>query len=276
MRVRFAGFGGQGVVLCGFILGKAAMYDGKNSIHTQSYGSASRGALTKSDVQIAEGEIHDLICEELDVLVVLSQQSYGEYRSELLPEGLLFYESDLVSVEPSDAEAGHGAGVNRQITLAQLLHLPGEANEVALGPFLEIRRVSFVAGSALIPSLDPLSLAALPLIEGFVHDEKPHRVTEIQQIGRGWIVAHPDGIASQFLEDLQPPFPDLNRHGRAQCARVVVNAQTLDLHAYTVEREPFVRVKVEAPNAERSPVVIHDLVVGLDLGVEPVEIRMVR
>jgi 2-oxoglutarate ferredoxin oxidoreductase subunit gamma len=111
MRVRFAGFGGQGVVLCGFILGKAAMYDGKNSIHTQSYGSASRGALTKSDVQIAEGEIHDLICEELDVLVVLSQQSYGEYRSELLPEGLLFYESDLVSVEPSDVEAGHGAGV---------------------------------------------------------------------------------------------------------------------------------------------------------------------
>ena len=46
MRVRFAGFGGQGVVLCGYILGKAAMLDGLNAIHTQSYGSASRGRLT--------------------------------------------------------------------------------------------------------------------------------------------------------------------------------------------------------------------------------------
>ena len=59
MRLRFAGFGGQGVVLCGFIIGKAAMLDGKNSIHTQSYGSASRGGLTKSDVGIEDGEIYD-------------------------------------------------------------------------------------------------------------------------------------------------------------------------------------------------------------------------
>ena len=33
MRLRFAGFGGQGVVLCGFIFGKAAMFEGLNSIH---------------------------------------------------------------------------------------------------------------------------------------------------------------------------------------------------------------------------------------------------
>ena len=61
MKLRFAGFGGQGVVLCGFIFGKAAMFEGKNSIHTQSYGSASRGGLTKSDVAIESGEIYDLI-----------------------------------------------------------------------------------------------------------------------------------------------------------------------------------------------------------------------
>ena len=66
MRLRFAGFGGQGVVLCGFIFGKAAMLDGKNSIHTQSYGSASRGGLTKSDVVIEEGEIYDLVHDEVD------------------------------------------------------------------------------------------------------------------------------------------------------------------------------------------------------------------
>ena len=84
MRLRFAGFGGQGVVLCGFIFGKAAMLDGKNSMHTQSYGSASRGGLTTSDVGIQDGEIYDLVYEELDVLVAMSQQSYDAYRGALV------------------------------------------------------------------------------------------------------------------------------------------------------------------------------------------------
>jgi 2-oxoglutarate ferredoxin oxidoreductase subunit gamma len=95
-RLRFAGFGGQGVVLCGYIVGKAAMLDGLNSIHTQSYGSASRGGLTRSDVVISEGEIYDLINEELDVLVAMSQQSYDAFASMLSSEGYLYFESDLV------------------------------------------------------------------------------------------------------------------------------------------------------------------------------------
>ena len=111
MRVRFSGFGGQGVVLCGFIFGKAAMLDGKNSVQTQSYGSASRGGLTKSDVGIESGEIYDLANDKLDVLVTFSQQSYDRYRGDLLADGRLFYESDLV--RPGDEPAGRafGAGV---------------------------------------------------------------------------------------------------------------------------------------------------------------------
>jgi 2-oxoglutarate ferredoxin oxidoreductase subunit gamma len=106
MRLRFAGFGGQGVVLCGFIFGKAAMFDGKNSIHTQSYGSASRGGLTTSDVVIEEGEIYDLVHDEADVLVTMSQQSYDAYRGALVDGGSLFFESDLVTpVEDDDARS---------------------------------------------------------------------------------------------------------------------------------------------------------------------------
>ncbi len=111
MRVRFSGFGGQGVVLCGFIFGKAAMLDGKSSVQTQSYGSASRGGLTRSDVGIESGEIHDLANEEIDVLVTLSQQSYGAFRGILKEGGTLFYESDLVQVEEESGSPAHGVGV---------------------------------------------------------------------------------------------------------------------------------------------------------------------
>jgi 2-oxoglutarate ferredoxin oxidoreductase subunit gamma len=108
MRLRFAGFGGQGVVLCGFIFGKAAMLDGRNCIHTQSYGSASRGGLTKSDVGIESGEIYDLVHDEVDVLVTMSQQSYDAYRGALVEGGLLFFESDLVIPAEDDQARGFG------------------------------------------------------------------------------------------------------------------------------------------------------------------------
>jgi len=109
VKVRFAGFGGQGVVLCGYILGKAAMLDGLNAIHTQSYGSASRGGLTRSDVCISEGEIHDLALEEFDLLVALTQQSYDLFRTDLAPDGILLYESDLV--EPAEGGVARGFGL---------------------------------------------------------------------------------------------------------------------------------------------------------------------
>jgi 2-oxoglutarate ferredoxin oxidoreductase subunit gamma len=110
VRIRFAGFGGQGVGLCGFIFGKAAMLEGKNAIHTQSYGSASRGGLTKSDVGIEATEIYDLAYDELDILVTLSQQSYDKYRLELRSDGQLFYESDLVQIASDSQLKVFGTG----------------------------------------------------------------------------------------------------------------------------------------------------------------------
>jgi 2-oxoglutarate ferredoxin oxidoreductase subunit gamma len=108
MKVRFAGFGGQGIVLCGVVFGNAAMLDGKNAMQTQSYGSASRGGLTRSDVCIQADTIHDLIYDRFDVLVAMSNPSYLGFRSELAPGGHLFYESDLVEATAEDRERGHG------------------------------------------------------------------------------------------------------------------------------------------------------------------------
>ncbi|MBC8485618.1 MAG: 2-oxoacid:acceptor oxidoreductase family protein, partial [Bacteroidetes bacterium] len=50
MNIRFSGFGGQGIVLSGVLLGWAAIDSGKNAIQTQSYGSEARGGSCKCDV----------------------------------------------------------------------------------------------------------------------------------------------------------------------------------------------------------------------------------
>ena len=104
MRVRFCGFGGQGIVLAGYITGNAAVTDGKNAIQNQSYGSESRGGHCKSDVIVADGEIFELELDEIDVLVAMSQSAHDMYIEQLQPGGTVIIDSDLV--EPRKDQKG--------------------------------------------------------------------------------------------------------------------------------------------------------------------------
>jgi 2-oxoglutarate ferredoxin oxidoreductase subunit gamma len=96
MNIRFAGFGGQGIVMAGYILGHAGILDGRNALQTQSYGSESRGGACKSDVIISAGEILELAPSAVDVLVAMSQPALDKHLANLKPEGILIYDSDLV------------------------------------------------------------------------------------------------------------------------------------------------------------------------------------
>jgi 2-oxoglutarate ferredoxin oxidoreductase subunit gamma len=96
MNIRLAGFGGQGIVMAGYVLGRAGILDGRNALQTQSYGSESRGGTCKSDVIISEGEILELAPSALDVLVAMSQPALDKFVPSLKDGGVLIYDSDLV------------------------------------------------------------------------------------------------------------------------------------------------------------------------------------
>jgi 2-oxoglutarate ferredoxin oxidoreductase subunit gamma len=107
MNIRLAGFGGQGIVMAGYALGRAGILDGKNALQTQSYGSEARGGACKSDVIIASDEILELAPAALDVLVAMAQPAFDKFRSNLKEDGVLIYESDLVKPD-SDGPRGFG------------------------------------------------------------------------------------------------------------------------------------------------------------------------
>jgi 2-oxoglutarate ferredoxin oxidoreductase subunit gamma len=89
-EIRIAGFGGQGVVTVGKILGAAAaLYDKKNAVQTQSYGPESRGGACKSEVVLSDGEIHYPKVRMADVLVALSQPALDIYLKDLKAGGVL-------------------------------------------------------------------------------------------------------------------------------------------------------------------------------------------
>jgi len=94
--IRFAGFGGQGIVLSSYIMGQSAALDGKKAVQNQAYGSESRGGECRGDVIISEKEIYELEPTRYDVLVAMTQPAYEKFIPLLKPDGTLILDQDLV------------------------------------------------------------------------------------------------------------------------------------------------------------------------------------
>lgn len=96
-EIKVGGFGGQGVILSGHIIGRAAsLHDRKNSALTQSYGPEARGGACSTELVVAEEEIHNPFFDRPGILIVMSQESYNLFVPKLRRGGLMLIEEDLV------------------------------------------------------------------------------------------------------------------------------------------------------------------------------------
>jgi len=99
-ELRICGLGGQGVVLAGRILGRAAVYDGKHVVQTQSYGAEARGSAAKSEVIISDRRIGFPMVRRCDVLVAMSQSALDKHLKDLKEGGTLIVDEDMVKEVP--------------------------------------------------------------------------------------------------------------------------------------------------------------------------------
>jgi 2-oxoglutarate ferredoxin oxidoreductase subunit gamma len=100
-EIRIAGFGGQGIVLSGSVLGKAAsIYDKRFASLTQSYGPESRGGSCRAEVVIDDAPIEYPYIVNPQLQIILSQEAYNEYGGNAAPDTLVIIDSDLVKVDP--------------------------------------------------------------------------------------------------------------------------------------------------------------------------------
>jgi 2-oxoglutarate ferredoxin oxidoreductase subunit gamma len=109
--IRFAGFGGQGIILMGIAVARAAaLYDLRKSpsgdrnryaIQTQSYGPSARGGRSRCDVKISDEDIYYPFIEKAEILVIMSEQAYRKYSGDLRESGTMILDSDLVKERPS-------------------------------------------------------------------------------------------------------------------------------------------------------------------------------
>lgn len=102
-EIRISGFGGQGVVLAGYILGKAfSLYQGLEAVMTQAYGPEARGGASSSNIVVADRPIDYPFIQSADVLIALSQEAYTRFRPEAKSDALVLIDSGLVNPTPED------------------------------------------------------------------------------------------------------------------------------------------------------------------------------
>ena len=114
---------------------------------------------------------------------------------------------------------------------------------------------------ALVPLVEEagvvvLRLAPPPHVEALVHDDEPHRVAHVQQLGGGGIMRTAYGVHAHRLQLHQLAVQGVLMQGRSQAAQVVVLADAVQLAALAVEPEARRRVETEVAETGGR----HDLV----------------
>ncbi len=97
----FSGFGGQGVLMMGYVLSVSAMKDDKHVTYLPSYGAEVRGGTASCTVIVSDEEIFSPVASTLDYAVIMNKPSLAKYEDSLAPGGVIILNSSLVEENPS-------------------------------------------------------------------------------------------------------------------------------------------------------------------------------
>ncbi|MCK4659511.1 MAG: 2-oxoacid:acceptor oxidoreductase family protein [Phycisphaerae bacterium] len=150
-EIRTGGLGGQGVILAGMIVGRAAsIYAGKHATLTQSFGPEARGSACGASLVISDEPVEYPYVTCPDTLLVMSQEACNRFAPEMASGGILLYEADLV--KPGNLPKGVKAYGVPATRIAENLNRRMVANIVIIGFFASITDI--ISSDALRQSVE--------------------------------------------------------------------------------------------------------------------------
>ena len=132
-EIQLGGFGGQGIMSAGKIIGQAAtLYDKLEACFTQSYGPEARGGAAGSQVVISSRPIHHPHLISPACAIIMSQEAYTKYVPRIAPGGTLLIDEGLVDL-PEDHRPDIATCGIRATRIAEEAGNARAANTVMLG-----------------------------------------------------------------------------------------------------------------------------------------------
>ena len=173
IRLKCAGFGGQGVLSLGLMVAHAAMKSGMEVTWLPSYGPEMRGGVANCSVVFSRSPIGTPVVDEPNVLMAMNRPSLEKFGPLVPEDGYIVYNSSLVDTVPEGLRARTYALPATEI--ARGLGNIKTANTVALG---------FLAG---IAEVLPLEIMEADLKAYFASDALFEM--NIPSLRKGWELA---------------------------------------------------------------------------------------
>jgi len=155
-EIKFGGFGGQGVILAGMIIGRAAsLYGNQFATLTQSFGPEARGSACSAQVIVSAEKILYPYVTRPEILLVMSQEACNKFLPETTDDATVIIEGDLV--KPQGLKPGMKVFGIPATRLAEELGRKMILNIVMVGFFTAVTKlVAYEAArEAVIASVPP-------------------------------------------------------------------------------------------------------------------------
>jgi 2-oxoglutarate ferredoxin oxidoreductase subunit gamma len=128
----FSGIGGQGILLAGQLLCKAAVKKRHLVTWAPTYGQEKRGGRTMCQVVISD-EVGSPVISEADIVLVMDEKSLQDFEGRVKASGYLIVNSSLVKTQPTRTDIKVAPVPVTE--MAERIGNTKTANMVALGAF---------------------------------------------------------------------------------------------------------------------------------------------
>ena len=127
-----SGFGGQGVVRLGQILGLAGVNQNYRVTMLKSHGTEQRGGYVRAQVVLSTEPIDSPLVEDPDYFCALSSAAYKSFAG-LVADGIIFYDPSSAEIDDERAKKIPHFKVTARDTAIEKLGKPIFANIIMLG-----------------------------------------------------------------------------------------------------------------------------------------------
>jgi len=132
IEILASGFGGQGVVRLGQIVGETGVKQGLHVTMLKSHGTEMRGGYVRSQVVLSKEMIDSPMCENPDYFVALSSAAYHRFKDTVVDEGLIIYDPAFVEKIDDTSKCTQKEFPAKQLAVDNF-NSPLFANSLALG-----------------------------------------------------------------------------------------------------------------------------------------------
>ncbi len=137
IEIVVSGFGGQGVVRLGQIIGETGVRQGLRVAMLKSHGTEMRGGYVRSQVVLSREVIDSPMCETPDYFVALSSSAYERFKDTVPDDGIIIYDPAFVEKIDESLKCTQKAFPAKELSMKNFDN-PLFANTIVLGAMAKL------------------------------------------------------------------------------------------------------------------------------------------